>query len=65
MPLECKQPEKVLLLMKVSITLFWFFTLRVMHPTICLSIKQNLGHAWLLEPHTLGKFIYFNHFPMY
>ena len=26
---------------------------------ICLSIKQNLGHAWLLGPHTLGKLIIF------
>ena len=27
-----------------------------MHP-IHLSIKQNLGYAWFLGPHTLGKFI--------
>ena len=24
---------------------------------ICLSIKQNLGHAWLFVPHTLDKLI--------
>ena len=29
---------------------------------VYLSIKQNLGHVWLLRPHTLGKLISFNHF---
>ena len=24
---------------------------------IFLSIKQNIGHAWLFGPHTLGKLI--------
>ena len=23
-----------------------------------LNIKQNLGHAWFLRPHTLGKLIF-------
>ena len=58
MPLECKQPENVLLLMKAFFTIFWFITLCVMHSTICLNIEQNLGHAWFHEPHTLGKLIF-------
>ena len=57
-PLECKQPENVLLLMKAFFTIFWFITLCVMHSTICLNIEQNLGHAWFLGPHTLGKLIF-------
>ena len=39
-------------------TIFWFITLCVMHSTICLNIEQNLGHAWFLGPHTLGKLIF-------
>ena len=27
-------------------------------PTIGLNIKQNLGHAWLFRPQTLGKLIF-------
>ena len=23
-----------------------------------MNIKQNLGYAWLLEPHALGKLIF-------
>ena len=23
-----------------------------------MDIKQNIGHAWLLRPHTLGKLIF-------
>ena len=29
-----------------------------MRPIIFLSIKQNLDHAWLLGPYTLGKLIF-------
>ena len=57
MPLECKQPKKVLLLMKAFFTIFWFIILCVMRSTIGLNIKQNLGHVWFLGPHTLGKLI--------
>ena len=32
---------------------------------IFLSIKQSLGHAWFLEPNTLGKLISFIYFPKY
>ena len=44
--------------MKVFSAIFWFITLYVMCPTIYLNIKQNLGHAWLLGLHTLGKLIF-------
>ena len=64
-PLECKWPKNVLLLMKAFFTIFGFVTLRVMCSTIYLSIKQNLGYAWLLGPHTLGKLISFNHCSKY
>ena len=40
--------------MKVFCTIFSFITLCVTL-LICLSIKQNIGHAWLLKPHTLDK----------
>ena len=33
------------------------FSLCVMLIT-CLNIRQNLDHAWLLGPHTLGKLIF-------
>ena len=56
MPLECKQLEKVLLLIKVVI--FSFIKLCIVLPIIYLNIKQNLGHTWLLEPYTLGKLIF-------
>jgi len=32
---------------------------------IYLSIKQNLGHVWLLGLHTLGKLISINHCSKY
>ena len=32
---------------------------------IILDIKQNLGHAWPLGPHTLEKLIYYDNFPKY
>ena len=63
--MECKQPKKMLLLMKVFFTIFGFIILRVMRSTIYLSIKQNIGLAWPLGPHTLGKLIFFNHFSKY
>ena len=58
MPLECKQLEKVLLLMKVFLIVFLFITLCIILPIIYLNIKQNLGYTWLLEPYTLGKLIF-------
>ena len=58
MPLECKQLENVLLLMKAFFTIFGFITLCAMLSTICSNIKQNLGHVDLLRPHTLGKLIF-------
>ena len=42
--------------MKGSPTMFSFMTLCVALIT-CVNIKQNLGHAWLLESHVLGKLI--------
>ena len=39
MPLECKQPEKVLLLMKYFFTIFGFITVCAMLSTIYLNIK--------------------------
>ena len=36
---------------------FHFMTLCVALIT-CLNIKQNLGYAWLLRPHILGKLIF-------
>ena len=56
--MKCKQPEKVLILMKASFTIFWFVTLCVTRSTTYLNIKQNLGNVWLLRPHTLGKLIF-------
>ena len=32
---------------------------------IYLSIKLNIGHAWLLGPHALGKLITFSHYFKY
>ena len=43
--------------MKGSFAIILFMTLCVAFITY-LSIKQNLGHAWFLEPYTLGKFIF-------
>ena len=37
--------------------MFSFMTLRVALIT-GIDIKQNLGHAWHLGPHTLGKLIF-------
>ena len=47
---------KVLLLMKGSSAKFSVITLCVAL-TACVNIKQNLGHAWPLGPHALGKLI--------
>ena len=55
--LECKYPTKVLLLMKGRSAMFLFVTLYVVLIT-CMNIRQNLGHAWFLGPHTLGKLIF-------
>ena len=57
-PLECKQPENVLLLIKFSLVIFSFITLYAALPIIYLNIKQNLGHTWLLRPYTLSKLIF-------
>jgi len=58
MPLECKQPKKVLLLlMKVFSAIFSFITLCIILLINYLNIKQNLGHTWFLKPYTLGKLI--------
>jgi len=56
MLLKCKYPTKVLLLMKGNSAKFSFIILYVVC-SIPLSIKQSFGHAWFLEPHTLGKLI--------
>ena len=57
--LECKQPENVLLLMKVLFTIFWFITLCVLLFTWIsnktLVISSSSGHIWLFRPYTLGK----------
>ena len=37
--------------------MFSFSTLCVVLTT-CLNIKQNLGHAWFLEPHISSKLIF-------
>ena len=47
---------KVLLLMKGNPTTFLFIILYVVYH-IPLNVKQNLGHAWFLGPHTLSKLI--------
>ena len=57
MPLECKQLENVLLLMKVSFVIC-LFIVQIHHAScndIFISVKENLKHAWLLGPHALGK----------
>ena len=42
--------------MKVFMVTILFITLSVeLHIIVIPSIKQNIGHAWLLEPRTLGK----------
>ena len=58
MLVECKQLEKVLLLIKASFTIFQFITLCVISSITCLNIKQNLDHAWPLKPYTLDKLIF-------
>ena len=65
MPLEFKQPEKVLLLIKAFFTIFWFITVCAILCIVCLNIKQNLSYVDLLGPHTLGKLIFQNYFPKY
>ena len=57
MPLEYKQPKKVLLLMKAIFTMFLVYYIMCYAFYYLLNIKQNLGHVWLLRPHTLGKLI--------
>ena len=42
--------------MKCNFAKFLFKILYVVYIT-CLSIKQNIGHVWLLRPHTLSKLI--------
>jgi len=43
--------------MKGSSAMFSFLALRVISTT-CVNIKQNLGYAWILGPHTLGELIF-------
>ena len=56
--LECKQLEKISLLMKAFFTIFGFVILCAMLSAICSNIKLNLGYAWFLGSHTLGKLIF-------
>ena len=44
--------------MKVLFAIFSFITLCVLRSTVYLYIKQNIGHAWCLEPHNLDKLIF-------
>ena len=58
MPLECKQPKDVLLLIKVSFYQYVHLLYKgIILPIILYSqvFKQNLSHAWVLGPDTLGK----------
>ena len=57
-PLECKQPEKVLLLMKTVFTIFLVYYIMCHAFYYLLNIKQKLSHVWLLELHTLSKLIF-------
>jgi len=43
--------------MKGKSAMFSFLALHVISIT-CLNIKHNLGQAWLLKPHNLGKLIF-------
>ena len=43
--------------MKDGSTMFSFMILCVAS-IACLDIKQNLGYAWLLRPHTMSKLIF-------
>ena len=54
-PLECKELAKILLLMKFILAMF--LLQYALYLSFFLSIKQNIGHAWILGPHTLGKLI--------
>ena len=44
MPLECKQPENVLLLMKAIFTIFLVYYIMCHAFYYLLNIKQNIGH---------------------
>ena len=46
--------------MKALFVTFSSITFSIEFPVIIiiiLSIKQNIGHVWILRPHTLGKLI--------
>ena len=53
MPMECKQPEKVLLLMKISlVNMFIYSKQYTPHYSIFISVKQILSYVKSPEPHT-------------
>ena len=55
MSLECKQPEKILLLMKVSFVNTFICFVNVSMKALFKVLKQNLSHVCVLGPDTLGK----------
>ena len=64
-PLEYKQPENVLLLMKVSFVNMFIYCVKALYfqiNGIFMSVKQNLNHAWYLESYTLVKLTYYGIF---
>ena len=58
--LECKQLENVLLLMKAVFAIFLVYHIICHAFYYLLNIKQNIIHAWLPGPHTLGKLIFYD-----
>ena len=53
MPIECKQPEKVLLLMKMSVVNMFIYSKQYTpHYSIFISVKQILSYVKSPEPHT-------------
>ena len=58
--LECKQPENVLLLIKAVLAIFLVYHIICHAFYYLLNIKQNHGHVWLPEPHTLSKLIFYD-----
>ena len=63
--LKCKQLENVLLLIKTVFTILLIYHIIYHAFYYLLNIKQNIGHARLFGPHTLGKLISFNHCSKY
>ena len=56
MPMECKQPENVLLLMKVSfVNMFIYQRHYTSHYSFFISVKQILNYVRSLGPHTWVK----------